>query len=293
MVKVISGVDKQGEPLEFYIDQNLDDALSVASKRVRGSNWDYVSIVAGIPGSGKSVLARTIAKRCDPNFNEDNIAFRVEGGVGGFIEITNRVPNNSAVILDESFESLNSRVSMSPDFLRIINHLQIIRQKNLFIILCLPNFFDLSKSVAVFRASHLFVVYADNDGTRGKFLAFGRDAKRKLYIKGGKFMDYGCEPANFLGKFTKNDHIINVKRYDKMKFDHLMSQQKEIKVKKDPNMKRDIALWKLRFENDMETKKIAEIYDLDIATVQRRIKIIKDIISESQIDINQLQKRSK
>jgi len=290
---VTSGFDKNGKPLSFYIDQNLKDALDIAKKRVEKRNWDYASVVSGIPGSGKSAFARTVAKYCDPTFDESRIAFKVEGKDGGFIDITNRVPNNSAVILDESFESLNSRVSMSPDFLRIINHLQIIRQKNLFILLCLPNFFDLSKSIAVFRASHLFVVYASSSGERGKFLAFGRDSKRKLYVKGGKYMDYSAEPANFIGRFTRNDHICDITKYDQMKFEHLQSKQKEIKVKKDPNIKRDIAIWKMKNEKEMRATEISEIYDINVATVHRSVNLVQDTLEREKIDIKTLQRRSK
>lgn len=289
MVKVISGINKDGSPTEFYVHSKLVETLEIAKSRVLYKNWDYVSIIAGTPGSGKSVLSRTIAKACDPNFTVANIAFSAEE----FIEITNKAEKNAAVVLDESFESLNSRVSMSPDFLRVINHLQIIRQKNLFIILCLPNFFDLSKSVAVFRASHLFVTYADDDGTRGKFLAFGRGPKRILFVKGGKYMDYGAAEANYIGKFTKNAHIVDERVYDQMKLDHLMSQQQEIKEKKSDNVQRYIVMWKLKFEMGLDTKRIAELYEFDIKTVQRSIKKVKDLIIDGILDLELPKKKEK
>ena len=109
MVKVISG----GQ--EFYLDQNLKTNLDEVKKVVSTLNWDYVSIVAGNPGTGKSQFAQTIAKYVDPKFDRKNIAFSGED----FVDITNRVPKQSAVVLDESFQTMNTKVSMSPAFLPV------------------------------------------------------------------------------------------------------------------------------------------------------------------------------
>lgn len=212
----------------FYIDGYLKRSLDTAKHRVIKRKWDYVCIVAGIPGSGKSTLARTIARYVDPNFTAEQMAFRADGEWGGFIPISNSVPENSAVVLDESFQALNTRVAMTPDFLKIINHLQLIRQKNLFIILCLPNFFDLSKTIAVFRASHLFVTYASEDGRRGSFMAFDRGAKRKLYVRGSRYLDYNAYPANYVANFRRNREIGPEDVYEKFKQKHLVEQEKKL-----------------------------------------------------------------
>lgn len=224
MVKVYRGLGYDGKPCRVVINHHLKDTLDMAIERVTKHNWDYVCVIAGLPGSGKSTFARTPAKYCCKWFDESYIAFTGDD----FIRITNDCPKYSSVILDESFQSMNSKVTMTEDFLRIINHLQIIRQKNLFIFLCLPNFFDLSKNIAVFRTSHLFVVYATDEGQRGRFMAFGRKQKRKLYILGNRFMDYDCVRSNFNGSFSLNPTIINDKLYEDMKMSHLQSQRDEI-----------------------------------------------------------------
>jgi predicted ATPase len=222
--------DHLGNDKTFFIDDYLQRALDIAISRVKRKNWDYVCIVSGLPGSGKSTLAKTIAKYCDPNFTVDNIAFS-DKGKDGFIDISNRLPDYSSVILDESFASLNSKVGMTSEFLNIINHLQLLRQKHLFIILCLPNFFDLGKPVSIFRSSHLFVTY-DTEGDRGSFLAFDRNAKRKLFIMGHKFIDYNVVKANFRGQFTINHGIIDEDEYNRRKREHLLSQEQNTKKKR-------------------------------------------------------------
>lgn len=262
MTIVESGKDLEGRPAKFYMDPALIRSLDLAKDRVKKRNWDYVSIISGIPGSGKSTLARCLARYCCPWFDLPHVAFTVDE----FIKLTNNCPEYSSVILDESFQSLNSRVTMSPAFLRIINHLQIIRQKHLFIFLCLPNFFDLSKGVAIFRASHLFVTYASNDGKRGKYLAWDRSGKRRLYIRGQKYLNYNAVVANVRGKFITMKKIMSEVEYEKKKRKHLMDQEQTlIKKGKHETDKERIAI-KL-YKMGWKYRQIYEFVEVDKSTL--------------------------
>jgi adenylate kinase family enzyme len=244
--------------------ETLDNVIH----RVKNKNWDYVCIIAGLPGSGKSTLARTCAKYCCPWFDLTHVAFTADE----FIEITNNCAEYSSVILDESFESLNSRTTMTPDFLKVINHLQIIRQKHLFIFLCLPNYFDLAKNVAIFRASHLFVTYPTEKGDRGRFLAFDRDTKRQLFVKGMKYMDYNCIKANYVGDFWKNEGIIDEEAYEGMKVSHLKQQEVDVEAKINRYFDRIGVGGKLKFNHGWNTHEISELLGIGVRTVQENIQ---------------------
>lgn len=209
--------------LNGYHKKALDDVYA----RVYGKDWDYVAIVAGIPGAGKSEFAKVSARYLCPWFDENFIAFNANQ----FIKITTEAPDYSSVVLDESFESLNTSVARSPQFIKIINHLQLIRKKHLFIFLCLPNFFDLTTGIALFRSSHLFVIYADEKGNRGYFKAYDRDRKWQLYVKGKKFMSYKAEVPNFTDKFYKHPQIIPEEIYDSLKEKNIRSHIVEIEKK--------------------------------------------------------------
>jgi len=250
--KVLRGKRKDGTAMLLSVDPYLQKTLTEAKKRNK-NNWDYVALVCGYSGAGKSTFAQSAARFLDPTFDETHIAFNDDD----FIKITNELPDYSAVVLDESFQSLNSRISQSSVFLKIINHLQIIRQKRLFIFLCLPNFFDLSKGVAIFRASHLFLVYAQDDGTRGRFVAFDRNAKRLLYIKGGKYMDYNAVKGNYYAKYWE-DFVVPEEIYGAMKKEHLQSQgmneRKDIKKE----ILKNLVLY-LRKSAKLKIKEIAEL----------------------------------
>lgn len=269
MVIVTSGKTKEGKPCSFFLNPRLKKALDLAKHRVLKRNWDYVAIISGIPGSGKSTFSRSVARYCCPWFSLKYIAFTAKE----FIKITNECPKYSAVVLDESFQSLNTRITMSPEFRRIISHLQLLRQKHLFIFLCLPNFFDLTKGVAIFRASHLFVTYASKEGLRGRFLAWGRNEKRKLYVKGSKYLDLFVVDANFKGRYTRAEDIISEKDYEELKLSHLKDQDKALEEKIDPKeqkLNKAIVYWHDIF--DWSFTRIGEVIGLKETAINIRYK---------------------
>lgn len=271
VTKIKIGEKMDGSPKILRLDSLFRPELDKVKVRVRKKNWDYVALVAGLPGSGKSTFARGLARYFCKWFGLEYIAFSGDD----FIEITNNCPEYSSVILDESFASLNSKLTQTEDFIKIINHLQLIRQKHLFIFLCLPNFFDLAKGIAIFRSSHLFVTYADDKGDRGHFLAFDRDNKRKLYVKGSKFMDYNAQKANFYAKFWENNDILDVSEYDKLKEEHLMSQNKTEIEKMHGKQQRNKILWKLYSEYHWKVSEIAKLAEMNEKSVYKTFKLFK------------------
>lgn len=263
MVLAHSGLDIYEKPCTFYLDGYLKRALDVAKIRVIKKDFQYIAVISGSSGDGKSTLAKSIAKYCCPWFNLSYVVFSGEQ----FIKKTSEAKPFSSIILDESFASMNTKISQSKDFLKILSQLQIIRQKNLFIILCIPNFFDLHKSFALFMANHLFLPYSSDEGQRGKFLAFSKAQKRKLYIKGQRFCDYNCVKANFRGSFRRSLSIYDEKEYLKLKKAHLLSQQKEIETKS-RNFERDKIIQDLCYDDEIKKPRLAELFNLKIRTIQ-------------------------
>jgi hypothetical protein len=265
---VICGSNWKGEKcvyfLNNYLRRTLDDIKKVVSKK----DFDYVALVCGMPGLGKSNFSINCCKYLDNNFTIDNICFTADD----FIEKSTNMNKGSAIMLDESFASLNSRISNTTEFLRILNHIQIIRQKNLYIFLCLPNFFDLQKSIAIYRSRHLFVVYAEKFGDRGRFVAFGFDEKKDLYIKGLKFMNYNCVSANYSGTFCKQKAINEV---DYINRKHLHLQQMDLKLgrsKTKIHNQRDILINYLHNDCNTSLKLISDMIKLSIPNLYRIIQ---------------------
>jgi len=210
--------------VECYLDENLKKNLDEIKDSVLNKGWDYVCVIAGIPGAGKTTFAQQVATYLDPTFDVDRICFTGKD----YINKTEEGKLGQAFQLDESFADLNTMMSRNPDFIAIIDHLQTIRKRGEFHILILPDFFTLARGVAVFRTSHLFVVYADRF-ERGRFAAFGRDNKRKLYNKGKPFSDYHAEEPNFRGRFVSKK-IIDWEEYERRKDKHLREKANRVEV---------------------------------------------------------------
>lgn len=272
MVIVTRGVNwDDGNPCKFFLDGQLARELKKVRIRVIKGNWDYVGLVCGLPGSGKSTFARVLARYMCAWSSLTYICFSAEE----FIKTTNTCPEFSSVILDESFASLNSRITMTPDFMRIINHLQLIRQRHLFIFLCLPNFFDLAKGISIFRTSHLFITYENKQGRRGQFMAFGRRKKRILYVKGNKYMDYDCVRSNFKGRYPQGKKILSEEAYDKKKKEHLLSQEEKLVKKKKGKIDYYEIAMKMK-EQGIKTKIIAQTFGFTDRTLQRWLQKCRD-----------------
>lgn len=268
MVVVSSGKNWKGEACEYHIDDNLHKNLTEVKEVVSKKDFDYVCIVAGLPGMGKSNFAISLCRYFDKNFSLDNIAMSDTE----FIEITTKAKPRSAIMLDESFASLNSRISMTSSFLRIINHLQIIRQKNLFIVLCLPNFFDLQKGISIYRSSHLFVVYGEKFGHRGSFAAWGREEKKMLYINGLKYMNYHAVKPNFRGRFVKQK-AIDEEAYKEKKMLHLLQQeQQEMHKTTKASRQRDRCVWFMYKVLKVPKKLIMQLTNLPPSTLDYSIQ---------------------
>ena len=221
-------VDEQNK--ELHYDDKLVANLDKVKKSVMTQGWDHASVVAGIPGAGKSTLAQQLCKYLDTNFSNDNICFTAKD----FIQKTTYGNKGQAFMLDESFADMNSNLSRSPEFIALMNHIQLIRQRGLYLILVLPDFFSLNKNIAVFRTSYLFVVYAE-DYKRGAVAVFDRKTKRELYIKGKPFLNYQAVHPNFRCRFTGR-WLVDYERYEREKFEHL-KKGAEVKEKESKHSK--------------------------------------------------------
>lgn len=192
MVKVFQGTDK-----EYYLDGYLQKNLDLA-KSVIDEDWDMVFVVDGNEGGGKSSLAIQCAYYLDPTLSLDRVTFTPEE----FTSAIRKANKKQAVIFDEAFCGLSSRATMSSVNRTIVRLLTEIRQKNLFVFIVLPTFFDLDKYVALWRSRALLHVYVKNF-KRGQFEFYSSEKKKNMYVHGKKLYKYGYPCPDFRGAFTK------------------------------------------------------------------------------------------
>lgn len=172
--------------------------LDKVKVRVLKKDRDFVAVIDGEEGVGKSVLAQQIAAYLDPEFNIDKIVFNSDE----FLKLIkdSKTKKGSCIILDEAFSAANNRASLTEVNRAMIGVATEMRQKNLFILMVLPSFFDLDKYFALWRCRALFHVYFTDLDDRN-YIIFPKNEKKMLYLTGKKTYNYS-KPSSPFPPFT-------------------------------------------------------------------------------------------
>ena len=198
----------------YFLAPIIKQQLDKIRKLVMEKDRDFVFIIDGDEGAGKSVLAQQMAAYLDPNFTIDKICFNSNP----FIEKLKNCEKNSCIVLDEAFSAANSRASLTDVNRSLIGVATEMRQKNLFVIILLPSFFDLDRYFALHRCRALFHVYFDNkDGGRGQYVIFSKNQMKALYILGKKFYSYSKPHSTFPPMRFNNYYPVDEIEYRKRK----------------------------------------------------------------------------
>lgn len=279
MVKVLQDIippsddNKEGG---LYFDGKLLKVLEGNKKVVKTADTIERVAIYGDSGTGKSTIASQIAKFYDHTFTEE----RMCQSETQFREQLEKMGKYQAIVLDEAFESLNSKESIKKAQILLTNLLQIIRQKNIFLIIVLPSLWDLNKTIAMSGTNWCLRTYTNN-GKRGFFEAWNKDRKRELYIRGKALHNHRCVKPNFRGRFTKFMPL-NVEVYKQMKLDNLnrmlaMVEASEKKSKGEvgyvpkPKEQRDEAIRKL-FAEGKTREELSTLFGLHIDTINKIIR---------------------
>jgi len=190
----------------FFLDGYLKSNLDFLKHAVVKKNYDGFIVIAGREGFGKSTLAAQIAVYLDPTYNLDRCCFTADQ----FIEAAEGAEKFQAIVFDETMGYLSSRGAMSSFNRDLIKIFSEMRSKNLFIILCIPNFFELDRYPAMHRSTGLLYIFK-----RGRFGSYDYNTKKKLYLIGKKYYSYSV-PPNFRGNFVKY-FPLNQEAYDQKK----------------------------------------------------------------------------
>lgn len=175
--------------------KDLNDNLELI-KRIIRTDQDWLHIVTGYEGSGKSNLGIQICKTIDPTFIVKRITFTSEE----FLIAINEAKPYQAILMDEGVEGFFSRRAMSKENVDIAKTLTQIRFKNLFICICIPDWFLLDSYVRSHRVRSLTVVKE-----RGIFAFYSKRQTKKIRRNpNNKVTEYGT--AFFHNTFKKPDY---------------------------------------------------------------------------------------
>ena len=197
-----------------YCDPQIREELLKVRERVLNKDRDFVAVYDGEEGVGKSVLAQQHAVILDPNFTIDNIVFTADSFIKKIKDPNTK--KGTCIVLDEAFSSANSRGALTEVNRSMIGLATEMRQKNLFVLLVLPSFFDLDRYFALLRCRALFHVYFTPEEDR-HYIVFNKDTKKLLYLLGKKFYDYNkpkapFAPAKFFNQYTVDEEDYRFKK---------------------------------------------------------------------------------
>lgn len=212
----------EGSKHAYYMDGYLQHSMDVAKKQIT-NDWDFLFVYDGVEGVGKSVKCMQDAFYCDPELTLERYAFSPYQ----FKKAIQTSPKYHAVVYDEAHSGLNSRAAMSMINRSLVSMLTEIRQKNLFVFVVLPTFFDLDKYVALWRSRALIHVYSKENFERGYFAFYNVDKKKELYLKGKKLYQYSVAKPNYIGRFT-NNYPLDQAEYRKAKFDATIKKERAV-----------------------------------------------------------------
>ena len=242
-------MEKEGETT-FYIEAKLKKNLDNIKKKINTKDRDYVLLVDGEEGSGKSVLAMQIGYYIDPTLCLDRV---VMNGTD-FMNAIKGAGKGQCVIYDEAYSGLSSRGSLSEINNLIVSLMTEMRQKNLFVIVVLPSFFILDKYVSLWRSRSLVHCYFKN-GNRGRYIIFNKSLKKVLYMKGKKEFSYRVVKSRFKGKFY-NKYVVDEAEY-RVKKDEALKRKNVMTRASKFQEQRNRLLYALRKECKMSLKEIA------------------------------------
>lgn len=193
-------------------------------RKANRNDWDFKILVSGdgMTRTGKTTIASQIALVLDETTDLNRVIFRGNK----LIERSLEAGKNKAIIYDEAKEGLDSKKAMNSYSQKLTDYFSECGWLNQFLIVVLPEFFDLNKTVALNQSICLINCYARDGFNRGYFGFYNRKDKRYLYIKGKKYNNYQCQSPSFDGTFTKY-FPFDLDEYNKLKIDNQRTNEIE------------------------------------------------------------------
>ncbi len=183
------------EQISYYMEGRLIFLLDYVKNLIQKKDKDYVMIIDGYEGAGKSTLAAQCGKYVDPSLDLKRICMTPDEFKHAIIN----AKKGQCVIYDEAVTGMTSGESIAKVG-RILKSLMMqMRQKNLFVIVLIPTLFELNKYATLSRARFMLHVY-ESQGRMGYFVGLNKKAVRMTYLKGKRTHSYSIK-SKFTGRF--------------------------------------------------------------------------------------------
>ncbi|HUC78997.1 MAG TPA: helix-turn-helix transcriptional regulator [Candidatus Saccharimonadales bacterium] len=245
-------------------------------KKQQKNDWDFKVLVSGdgMTRTGKSTHAFQEALYLDEDF-ADNWKIQTVFDGAKLIETAYAIGKGKVIVYDEAREGLDSKKQMMMYTKNLLDFFSQCGNLNHIVIIVLPEFFELPKTVAITQSIFLVNCYAQDGFDRGYFDFFNRKDKKYLYINGQKYLDYKAQKPSFKGTFT--DFIpFDREEYETLKNKSLIQIRKresygDMKESHDTELIRVRILIKyLRNELKIKALPIAERIGISVSTLYEK-----------------------
>ena len=195
------GLDKR---MKGFLDKKVIQSINTKDK-------DYVLLIDGYEGAGKSTFAMQIGKYVDPNLTLDHVCFTSDEFKRA---VSKTARKGQCVIYDEAVTGMAAAESITRVGRLLKSLMMQMRQKNLFVIIVLPSIFELNKYAVLSRARSFYHVY-EKKGRMGYWVGYNKKDTRKTYLLGKKTHSYRVRSfftGRFYGKYIVDEQLYRDKK---------------------------------------------------------------------------------
>lgn len=218
-----------------YFDETLYDNIKICAEKIV-DDMQFLGLICSSTyevRTGKSTFLQQIGEAYTDLVNKMhglNLTFGMKNIVFNSADLMERakeLPRYSFLALDENDEIDEHYFSkLAKDLRRFFRKSGML---NLFIIIIVPNFFQLKSNYAISRSNFLIDVKFFGKFERGYFSFYNFNKKRELYIKGKKEQNYLVVHPDFSGRFVQG-YVVDKEEYLKAKKKDFEEEPEEKKI---------------------------------------------------------------
>ena len=249
-------------PIDRFIWEKVKNVI-----KLRKKGYDAIIIIDGKRRTGKSTLAQTIGYLLYPNLSIKNFVKGLEDAP----TVLEETKDEGAIIFDEGSLTAASKDVMKKKNRQILKIIDVIGQKRLTLIFCLPEFFELARPIAITHSLFLIHIYTERDLTRGRYCYFGTRKKRILYERGKKnYGSYASPKADAIGSFYDFKTPFE-KEYLKLKRESLAEAFGKKNIKISQEVRKEFVLQCLKnlpkLSKKVQNTQLATLFNLSAASI--------------------------
>jgi len=245
------------EEISYHIDKKILYLLDKIKDTLTKKDKDYVMLMDGYEGSGKSTFAIQMGKYVDPTLNLSRVCMTADE----FKQAIINAKKGECVIYDEAVTGLSAGSAITKIGRLIKGMMMQMRQKNLFVIVILPIVFEFNRYAVLSRARFFLHVY-ETGGRMGYFVGYNKKDTRETYLRGKKTHSYKVRSrftGRFYGKFGLGKEIELLYRKKKEETLFMVGEEEEEGTMLQKLRKKEKFLLKFINEGNKEGKTYEEI----------------------------------